>query len=150
MRIASAPGGTGAPVKMRTASPGADGAVVVAAGGGHADHLQGGGRPGGVGGAHGIAVHGGGVEGRLAAPRLERLAKRAPAGLGERHVIARHRGGADDDAGDGLVDGKERRHLRFSLGRFSLVFHVPDLPPRFSIRRMPVMAMPRSTALAMS
>ena len=64
-----------------------DGAVVAVAGGGHADDLQGGRHVGGIGGAHGVAVHRGGIEGRLGAPRLERLGQRAAGGLGQRHIL---------------------------------------------------------------
>ena len=67
--IASAPAGTAPPVKMRTASPGPTATVQIAARRGLADDAE---RPAdlrGVGGAHGIAVHGRDRHRRLVAPR---------------------------------------------------------------------------------
>ena len=68
-------GGTGAPVKMRTASPGADPALEARAGGRDADRPRAGAGDG-VGGAHRVAVHRRGGEGRL---RRGPPRRRAPA-----------------------------------------------------------------------
>jgi hypothetical protein len=43
-----------------------------------ADHSEGGRQPSDIGGAHGIAVHGGGIERRLGQQRGQRLGQRAP------------------------------------------------------------------------
>ena len=87
MRMASAPVGIGAPVKMRTASsaptvpskwwPAADMPMIFSVAGTTGD----------IGGADGVAVHRGGVEGRLGAPRLQRFGERAPGSLGQRHIF---------------------------------------------------------------
>ena len=63
------PSGTGAPVKMRTASPGPTAPAKPAPGGAAPITASRAGHRGDVGGAHGVAVHGRGGEGRLRAQR---------------------------------------------------------------------------------
>ena len=62
--------------------------------------------------------------------RRESSASTRPAACGDRHRLGGKRGDAGDDAGDGLGDGEE--------AHFAGAFQVPDRPPRFSRRRMPV------------
>ena len=96
----SAPSGTGAPVKMRTASPGADRPAKRPPGGRRADRRASRAPAAGVGAAHRVAVHRRGGEGRLVA-RGDHVAGEHPAGgLGERHLL-----------------GAERREERASAGR---------------------------------
>ena len=109
MAMVSAPSGTGAPVKMRTASPAptvpANGLPAAAA----PDHAQPRRHRCDIGRAHRVAVHGRGGEGRLRAQREQRFGKHAAGRLGERQRFrcrrARHRRAA---AGQGLVDRQQR------------------------------------------
>ena len=66
-RTSRRPSGTGAPVKMRTASPGPTRAVEARAGGGGADDARGGAPAAASAARHGVAVHRRGGEGRLGA-----------------------------------------------------------------------------------
>ena len=115
------------------------------AGGGHADELQPGGQGGDIGGAHRVTVHGGGREGRTVAIGHQWVGKHPAGGLGDGDGLDVERHNACDDARDGIAYGKQPAHQPASGRR-----QVPDRPPRFSSKRMPVISMPRSTALAMS
>ena len=60
-----------------------------------------------VGGANRIAVHGGGGEGRLGAPRRQIGGEHAAGRFRQRHRLGRKRRDAGDDARDRVVDGEE-------------------------------------------
>ena len=90
----------------------------------------------------GIAVHRRSGKRRLVALGGKGNGEGAAEGVVERHGLGGKRRDAGDDLPDRLVDRKEA-HLGVAL-------KVPDLPPRFSRRRMPVISMARSTAFAMS
>ena len=150
MTIASAPSGIGAPVKMRTASPGptapskarpaADSPITVRVAG--ADAVS--------AGAQRVAVHGGVGERRLGAQRLEVAGEHAAVSRFKRDLfLLERRLGGGEHARERLLDRDHCAHRRLSFGSFA-ARHSPDLPPRFSISRTPSMLMPRSIALAMS
>ena len=128
MRIVSAPSGTGAPVKMRTAFAGRNFADERTAGRPRgADDLQGGAH-GGVRGAKRVAVHGAAVEGWLAvvAPRVGGCSTRPVAPASGTAL------GAEGDA----------RKMR-SMASSTEQAHSRGIQPRtcrrvFSSRRMPV------------
>ncbi len=136
----SASGGTGAPVKMRTASPGPIGPSkrAPAAETPTTRRLA---PVDGVGRVHGVAVHRRGGEGRLRARRHHVAGEDAAGGARERHLLGLERIEEAHQAGVGLRDGEER-HQGASKR--------PDLPPSFSASRMSPMTMPRSTAFSMS
>ena len=68
------------------------------AGGDLADDLQLHRRVDHVGGANGVAVHGGNVGWRLRAPRRERIGKDAPLGVAKRNLFSPQRGGLGEHA----------------------------------------------------
>src|SRR5690606_18819808 len=83
---------------------GPDGAVEAMSGGGDARHAE----PGadrGLGGTHGVSVHGGGGEGGLVALRGERYGKGSSCRLAEIDGLGGERHDPGEDAGDRLVDG---------------------------------------------
>ena len=138
--MASAPAGTGPPVKMRTVSPGPTVAAERPAGRRFADHAQA--RAGGlrIGRPHGVAVHRGDRQRRLGQARRDVLRQHAPGGGGERHDLGGQRREPADDPrpGFGHRDHGEPRDQS------------PERPPDFSSSRMSPMVMPRSIALHMS
>jgi hypothetical protein len=75
-----------------------------------ADQRQRGGSGGDVLGAHGIAVHGGGIERRLREERGERSGKGAPVRGLDGDALGRLRGDVLDDAGERLFDREGRGH----------------------------------------
>ena len=88
MAIVSAPSGTGAPVKMRTASPGPTAPANSLSGRRHAGHRQPRRHLRHVRGAHRIAVHGRSREGRLRPQRLQAApASTRPGRLRQRHGL---------------------------------------------------------------
>ena len=107
----SAPAGTTPPVKMRAASPGSDLAVEGMAGGDLADHRQRRRRLRDIGGAHGIAVHGGDGGRRLRAQRRQILGQHAAERLVERRPLGRQRLGAREHARQGFGDRHQRHRL---------------------------------------
>ena len=146
MRIVSAPSGTGAPVKMRTASPLPTVPANGVAGRRFADDRQACAARRRSRGAHRVAVHRRGGEGRLRAQRLHRLGQHAagrprPAprsrrrrpGVGEQPAAALRRPAAAPSPSAFRGAGSRRTCRRV-----------------FSTSRMPEITMPRSTALAMS
>ncbi len=119
---------------------GRDGAVEGVARGGHAGDAEGGAERR-LGTAERVAIHRRGGKRRLGAERGEIRRQHPAGGLGQRHGLGAERLETRGDAGDRLVDRQEA-HAPF--------LHVPERPPLFSTRWMPVIAMPRSRALAMS
>src|ERR671920_654549 len=109
-----------------------------------ADQLQAGRGGGDILGAHRIAVHRRDIFRRLCTARREILREYAPFGFAERDALGCERLDSLEHASERIGD-REQRHLYAPFARY-----VPDLPPRFSIRRMPSMRMPRSTAFTMS
>ena len=114
------------------------------AGGDLADDFQAGRRSCDIGGAHGIAVHGRDIGGRLGAARFEIVGENAATGLVDRHFVRRQRRGVRQHLIERLGNGNQR-HLIYSRAR-----KWPLRPPLFSTSRMPSMRMPRSTAFTMS
>ena len=82
----------------------ADGARKRPPGGDFADDFQAHRHARHIGGAHGIAVHGGHVGGRLGAPRLQWKGKDAAIGVGERRFFGRQRRGVFEHAFERLSD----------------------------------------------
>jgi len=118
---------------------GAERARIGLAGGGLAHHAQG--LAGiGLGGAHGIAVHGREIGGRLGHAGLDGGGQYPAPGLGQRHRLGGHGGDAGQDARLGLGHGNH------GAGSVKL----PDLPPSLCTTRSASMRMPRSTAFTMS
>ena len=107
MTTRSAPSGTGAPVKMRTASPRPDAPAETGARERLSGNLQRDGNSGNVGGAHGIAVHRRGIEGRLRQPRRDVLGKDAAIGFVERHALGLERRKIARDAGESFGNGEK-------------------------------------------
>ena len=143
IRTASAPSGTGAPVKMRTASPGPsapakrsparDMPTTLS----RAPDCR-------LGGAHGVAVHGGGGEGRLRQRRAARSsASTRPDASASGTVSAGKRLDAGEKPRDRLVDREQAHRRRLGppvAGAAAGLLLQPDVGDR----------MPRSTAFAMS
>ena len=122
---------------------GAERAGEALAGARHADDLK---RRAGrrLGGAHGVAVHGGGGEGRLRRARRKVVGEHAAGRIGERHGLGRQR----LDAGEKPRAAPRRPEAGSSLAPSAR--QSPERPPVFSSSRMSVMRMPRSAAFAMS
>ena len=95
----------------------------------------------GVSGAHGVAVHGAGVEGWLVVAGDDRGGQYAAYGLGQSDSLGLRLGDARQDRRDGVVDRQQAHGVRTKS---------PDLPPDFSSTQMSVTVMARSIALAMS
>ena len=109
MTMASAPSGTGAPVKMRTAWPSltvpekgcpAAASPMTASVAGQLGH---------VGNPDCVAVHGGGIERRLGDERLQRFRQHAAARLLDGDGLGLGRGHAVEDALQGFFD-REQGH----------------------------------------
>ena len=141
--MVSAPSGTGAPVKMRTASPRPTLPLKPAPGGGLPDQLERGRQRREVFGADRIAVHGRGIERRLGERCGEVLRQHAAARAIERHTLRFERRQTLGHAGEGFGDGEEEPSAPQRR-------NVPERPPVFSTRRMPENDIARSTALHMS
>ena len=92
---------------------------------------------------HGIAIHGGQIAGGLGAPGKQGCGEVAPKGLSGRALFQRQWCRKFKQPSLRLLQ-RQRRHLHSAACQW------PDLPPRFSISRMPSIAMPLSMALAMS
>ena len=97
--------------------------------------------------AHGIAVHGGAIERRLRAFRYDVFGEDTPASRNERDALGCRSGRTGKHALNRLLDGEECHAQAPFAGaaRYS-----PDLPPVFSMRRMPSQRMARSTDFSMS
>ncbi len=122
--------------------PGPHRAGKAMAGGGFADERQPRGQGGDIARAHGIAIHGGGIEWRLAALSGEVTRQYAAAGFGERDIFRAERLDAIEHAGQNLGD----RHQ----AHFGSALYGPDLPPVFSRSLMPSIRMALSAAFNMS
>ncbi len=107
MTTRSAPSGTGAPVKMRTASPRPTRPRNPAPATDRPASFSVTGTVRNVGGADGIAVHRRGIEGRLRQPRREVLGKDAAIGLVERHALGLERRKIARDAGESFGNGEK-------------------------------------------
>ena len=147
MRMVSAPSGTGAPVKMRTASPAPTVPAKRRAGRRLADDRKP--SPAGrdVGGAHGVAVHGRGGEGRLRAQRHRpvrpaRGRPPRPAPRFRRRPARRRRAAARSASSTGKQRHRHQPRPRRGSRRTCRRSFRPA-----GCRRS---TMPRSTALAMS
>src|ERR1700677_1914224 len=124
MTMESAPAGIGAPVKIRTASPGPTAPSKA--------------RPAADSPIN-VNVVGAEVAGQDAS--IGRFESDLP-------LVERWSAGSDH-ARQRLFDRHHGLHWRLSFGS-GAACHSPDLPPRFSISRTASMLMPRSIALAMS
>ena len=102
--IASAPGGTTAPVEMAIASPGPRAPSDGDAGGGLPDDPQ---APGGVAGADGVAVHRRVGEWRQVDAGVQRLGEESPVALVERHRLDAERRDLGGDDRERVVDREE-------------------------------------------
>ena len=87
---------------------GTDCACETAAGRGFADHLKPRRHRRDVGGAHGIAVHGGRVEGRLRAQSGDRLCQDPEGGIVDRHGLGGKRSGIGQEPLKRVVDRHQR------------------------------------------
>ena len=101
-----------------------------------------------IGGAHGIAVHRRGGEGRLGAARGEVFGQHAAHRVGNRHLLSRQGLERRQQARQGFFD---RDHRLYSLPARAIGFgKSPDLPPDLRSKRRSVTVIPRSIALHMS
>ena len=107
----SAPSGTGAPVKMRTASPLANSAREAAARRRDANQPEPRRKGGHVGRAHRVTIHGGGIERRLGEPRREVPASTRPRACLERHALGLERVKPVQHAGESFSD-RQQSHQR--------------------------------------
>ena len=113
-------------------------AGIAMAGGAFARHAP---RPGPIGPADGVTVHGGGIERRLGEPCRHIAGQDAAMRGGDRDDFGRQR----HNTGQQPVKrhgNRQQRHQGAS--------HSPERPPDFLSRRTPEIVMPRSIALAMS
>jgi hypothetical protein len=84
-----------------------DGVVERPSGRDLADHLEARRRVGDVGRAHGVAVHGRHVGGRLGALRREVGGEHAMMGVDQARVLGRQRGGAGEHLGERIGDRQQ-------------------------------------------
>ena len=88
--------------------------------------------------AQGIAIHRRGGKGRLIAPRCHIARQNPTHGLGQRHLFRWQSG------------HKRKKGLKGLVNRDHCASYRPDLPPSFSMTRIPPISMDLSTALVMS
>ncbi len=111
---ASAPSGSGAPVKIRKASPARSGRSAIAPAGTRPASAEARGRAGrrggGVGAAERVAVHRGGRPRRHVARAVHVLGEHAVQALGERDPLVAEHGHARQDAFERFLDGDHARY----------------------------------------